>query len=377
MNIVYVLNDYYPFGMAATMRVKLFSEYLVNNGNNVHILISNQNNGDNPHSGIENRVHYSTLSKIRMPKAVMYLIYPLLVLFKLILLKNKKEINVLNVYSGLTLFNLNFIFFGKLMGYRVIIDAVEDQSKSTENITRLGKIDILASQLILPHLGKLIDGFTVISYSLMKKYKLLFNKHPIEILPICAANINFQSEEKIDIKLKCLYAGSFGQKDGIYYLINAFEKVLLKYSDVELHLVGRADEIFLKKINNNNNIKYFGYLDELEYWQKLSEADILLMTRVDSPYANAGFPFKLGEYLATKRPVICTNTTDVGYYLIDCVDCVMAKPSDEKSLVNSLLFLIENPKEREKIGLNGYKKCIEFFNPEINGKALFNFIKNL
>ena len=97
MNVVYVLNEHYPFGMAATMRVKLFSEYLVNNGNTVHVVISNQDNGDNLDSGFEKGVQYSTLSRIKLPKFFYYLIYPLLVVYKLFLLRSKKEINVLNV----------------------------------------------------------------------------------------------------------------------------------------------------------------------------------------------------------------------------------------------------------------------------------------
>lgn len=378
MNIVYVINEHYPFGMAATMRVKLFSEYLVNNGNNVYILISNQDNGNNLHYGDENGVQYSTLSKIRLPKIVFYLIYPLIVIYKLFLLKDRNEINVLYVYSGVNLFNLNFILFAKSMGYKVVIDAVEDQSKSTENITRFGRMNIWLSELILPSLSKLLDGFTVISYTLLRKYQLLFRNHPIEILPICASNLNFQNKININSKLNCLYAGSYGQKDGVYFLLNAFEKVLQKYPDIELHLLGKADNNFLREIRNyHDNIKYFGYLDEEEYWQKLSEADILCMTRVDSPYSNAGFPFKLGEYLATKRPVIASETTDIKNYLVDSEDCVMVKPSDEESLIKGLLFLVENPDLRSKIGKSGFKKCMKFFNPEVNGKILLNFLKNI
>ena len=378
---MYVLNEHYPFGMAATMRVKLFSEYLVNNGNTVHVVISNQDNGDNLDSGFEKGVQYSTLSRIKLPKFFYYLIYPLLVVYKLFLLRSKKEINVLNVYSGVNLFNLNFIIAAKLIGYKVIIDAVEDHILSSESMGRLSRINIRLSEFILPHLGRFVHGFTVISYTLMKKYQLLFNSHPIEILPVSAANINFKNKRKniIDGSLTCIYAGSYGEKDGIFYLINAFEKISQKHPEIELHLIGKANENFLKKIknNNNNNIKYFGYLDEQDYWQKLSEADILCMTRVDSPYSNSGFPFKLGEYLATKKPVLATDTTDVKSYLVDMEDCVMAKPSDEDSLIKGILYLIDNPDFRLKIGINGYKKCLEFFNPSVNGKILLNFLKSI
>ena len=42
-----------------------------------------------------------------------------------------------------------------------------------------------------------------------------------------------------------------------------------------------------------------GFLLEDEYYKILPHSDVLLMTRINSKYANAGFPFKLGEYLAS------------------------------------------------------------------------------
>jgi hypothetical protein len=69
------MNEHYPFGMAATMRVKLFSEFLVNHHHNVNVLISNQDNGDNKKTGINNGVKYSTLCNIKLPTLIYLLFY--------------------------------------------------------------------------------------------------------------------------------------------------------------------------------------------------------------------------------------------------------------------------------------------------------------
>ena len=58
----------------------------------------------------------------------------------------------------------------------------------------------------------------------------------------------------------------------------------------------------------NSKIIYFGLIPDDDYYQFLKDADVLLMTRIDSPYANSGFPFKLGEYLATGNAVIDIST---------------------------------------------------------------------
>ena len=101
------------------------------------------------------------------------------------------------------------------------------------------------------------------------------------------------------------------------------------------------------------------------------------MTRIDSKFAQAGFPFKLGEYLATTKPVVATDVSDVSLYLDHLQDIVLAKPSDTKSLVDSIELLIKSPEKRKVIGENGRKKCEKYFNPEINSKMLFDFMKKI
>lgn len=53
--------------------------------------------------------------------------------------------------------------------------------------------------------------------------------------------------------------------------------------------------------------RHLGFLVDSAYSDTLSSAGILCMPRINNGYAYAvGFPFKLGEYLATGKPVIAT-----------------------------------------------------------------------
>ena len=115
-------------------------------------------------------------------------------------------------------------------------------------------------------------------------------------------------------------------------------------------------------------------MSDVDYFKTLASADILCMTRINSPFANAGFPFKLGEYLATGNPVIATDVSDIGLYLEDKKNVVLAQPSSSESLIEAIRYLISEPEKRKAIGLMGLKKCEETFNPEINGKKLSSFI---
>ena len=52
----------------------------------------------------------------------------------------------------------------------------------------------------------------------------------------------------------------------------------------------------------------------------------------------------------------------------------MANPSDEISLYNAMKFSIENKDKAARIGENGYRKCLKYFNPVSNGNQLEAFL---
>ena len=72
-NIVFLINEHYPSGMAATMRIKLFSEFLVEKNHEVKVLISNQDNGINKRFGKHNNVSYKTILSDKFPRFLLYM----------------------------------------------------------------------------------------------------------------------------------------------------------------------------------------------------------------------------------------------------------------------------------------------------------------
>ena len=50
------------------------------------------------------------------------------------------------------------------------------------------------------------------------------------------------------------------------------------------------------------------------------------MARPDSRQARGGFPTKLGEYLATGKPVCVTKVGEITVYLEDNVSAFLAEP---------------------------------------------------
>ncbi|RZK25175.1 MAG: glycosyltransferase [Flavobacterium sp.] len=184
--------------------------------------------------------------------------------------------------------------------------------------------------------------------------------------------------------LKIFYGGSFGEKDGIEYLISAYGRICESYPNVKLVLTGKGMGQDLVKVNSliekssvKHNIIFPGYLETDSYYAFMNRADIFCMTRVNSKFANAGFPFKLGEFLATGKAVIATNVGDVPKYLSHNINALLISPNSVDELVQSITTLIENPEKILQIGKLGRKTAEENFDTEKVSEKLFSIFKSL
>jgi glycosyltransferase involved in cell wall biosynthesis len=137
---------------------------------------------------------------------------------------------------------------------------------------------------------------------------------------------------------------------------------------------------FMDRINRspfNNRINYVGYLSDEQYYQLLCSVDIPCVPRVDSLCANAGFPFKLGEFLASGKPVIASRVSDVEKFISDRRHAVLTKPGSVDELVSGIRYLLENTAGAIQIGMNGRKKAVEKFDVSTQGDCLYDFLRQV
>jgi len=128
---------------------------------------------------------------------------------------------------------------------------------------------------------------------------------------------------------------------------------------------------------HKDRIEYKGYLDEKDYYALLNSADIPCMTRVDLAYAHAGFPFKLGEYLATGKPVIASRVSDVDRFLVDKQNAMLVQAGSSAEVCEAAEFLIDNPESAVAIGARGREVARSFFDYKQQGAALRDFFENV
>ena len=180
------------------------------------------------------------------------------------------------------------------------------------------------------------------------------------------------------------YAGSFGKKDGLPVLLDAFDRLAGKYGNLRLVLTGRGDEEAMKEFFTRtkaspykDRIEFRGYVEEKEYYSLLNDADIPCMTRVDVAFAHAGFPFKLGEFLATGAPVIASRVSDVEKFLVHKENAMLVGAGSSDEVCGAVEYLIGNREAAEEMGARGREAAKSFFDYRQQSKDLLTFLRDL
>lgn len=293
--------------------------------------------------------------------------------------------NILYVYGYPDLEKIFIIIFSKIFNYKIIFDVIEDNFTIKDYKSLKSRIKNYSSLFFIKKISFFADGAIAIS-SHIKKQLVYFSKKqiPIELIPISVDFSNFpfiNYTDDDDIKL--FYGGSFGEQDDIQLLLDAFETVSQSFKNVNIVLTGKGAERHMNKlyslIENNSSkdkIIFKGFLNLKDYYNTLNDCDIMCIIRNSSAFANSGFPFKLGEYLASGKAVIASDVSDIKYYLKDRINAILIKPNSKDDLVKAIETLIINKDLRIKIGAEGRRTARKYFDNNIVTESFYSFIEN-
>ena len=134
----------------------------------------------------------------------------------------------------------------------------------------------------------------------------------------------------------------------MYYLIGEGEKTLyLKNLTKQLNIQNYIE--FLGSCSHNKRNKFY----------KLS--DIFLMPVHTQKNDIEGFGIVFLEANFYNLPVIGTATGCIKEAIIDGKTGLLTKPNDLNDLIEKLLFLIDNEKDRNEMGIEGHKRVLNEF----------------
>ncbi len=272
---------------------------------------------------------------------------------------------------------------------------VEKASLSEDYRGIVGYLNKKSQQLTEWGLSKFASGVIVISSYLKEHYIKHLSEKEILINPILVSegthnSINRQSINAVKEKMQqtfkgkrlLVYSGSFGEKDGIFYLIDAFGEVIKAYPDTVFVMTGKNySEAFMDKINIyikerqlEEKIQLPGFVnaDELLCYNML--ADILFACRSNSPFANHGFPWKLGEYCMTERPIIATRVSDIENYFINNENLFIVPPNDSAAIAEKVKYVFNDYASALAVAKRGKQVALKEFGYFEKATDVVNFI---
>lgn len=293
-------------------------------------------------------------------------------------LKKKHHFKVLffttNTWDEFILF-----FFLKIMKIAVVRECNEIPSFIMDE-----KKAVYFHKLYLKLKLKMYHNIIVISDHLNSFYSSMFPKDRIFQIPILVDMNRFKNvETKVHSGKIITYIGYMGgNKDGLENLISSMTFVTNKNKKTVLHLVGSAPEEDMIRLRNK--VKTLGLCDTVIFLGKknaeeipsiLLNSDLLVLARPDNKQAKAGFPTKLGEYLASAKPIVITITGEIPKYLKDKESAYLSKPDDIHDFADKINYALSD-KNAEKIGKEGFKIANNNFNYQLYGKKLFELLQN-
>jgi glycosyltransferase involved in cell wall biosynthesis len=173
-----------------------------------------------------------------------------------------------------------------------------------------------------------------------------------------------------------------GNKDGLENLIGSMALVNNKVKNVHLQLVGSApadDLAKLKKqvagLNLDSAITFLGKKTTNEIPYILHNSDLLVLARPNNKQAQAGFPTKLGEYLASGKPVVITSTGEIPKYLKDKESAYLSEPDNIHDFADKLLYALSD-QNANAIGKKGYAVANQYFNYRNYGKRVVEILES-
>jgi glycosyltransferase involved in cell wall biosynthesis len=166
-------------------------------------------------------------------------------------------------------------------------------------------------------------------------------------------------------------------KYGIEYLIKAFALVEKRYSNTRLLIVGDGSlRSKLKKLSSqlgcDKKIKFLGNIPHFQIPKMLNEMDIFVMPSLQESFGVAAL-----EASACQLPVIASNVGGVPEVILDKKTGLLIPPQDPSAIAEAIIYLIENPDLRQKLGEFGRNFVMKNYNWHENAKRMENLYQEV
>jgi glycosyltransferase involved in cell wall biosynthesis len=284
------------------------------------------------------------------------------------------------------------IFTCILFKIPMFIWAVEKMTLKKDQIDIKHRIRCLGYSLSERVLPRFASGYMVISTLLLNYYRKYLSPEKIMLWPILVDPDVDLSKKKLTAapplknkyrgKRLIVYSGSFGEKDGIFFLLTAFSRFLRESPSAHLIMTGKGSLNNMKKahryisdLNLNDKVELVGFLDRNELTSYYLIAHLFLVCRSNSSYAQHGLAWKLGEYAMTAKPVLATKVGDIELYFKNGEDIFLTEPENVAAIATQLTLIFKDYNHALNVAQNGKQSAVKHFDYITQSQRAINFIE--
>jgi glycosyltransferase involved in cell wall biosynthesis len=280
----------------------------------------------------------------------------------------------------------------KRKAIKIWIDIVDENAKKFEtNKSIRDYLAILNKDLFDKWLIPSFDKVFVISDFLFDKYsKISSNRNIQKSAPsiIDLEEYDKNSSRNIfgkaveldrflkDTRLKLLYAGSAARPNGILFVLDCAAELMKQHNYDFLIgiilLLGDKESLrrYAVNLGIEKNLVLIDKQNQIDLPAIYGQSDILFIPEHGNIIANAGFPGKTAELLASGKPILSTIFSDLEKYLINGENALLSLIGDKATYTSNLRKLLDDETLRNRIGANGritaenefdYKSCTSMF----------------
>lgn len=176
-----------------------------------------------------------------------------------------------------------------------------------------------------------------------------------------------------DGSVRVLVAGTFTEKKGIPYALEAFARVCERYKRLHLTVIGDARRYaneqrikaqlpdIIRRYGIQDRVTFMGYQPHHVLIETFYNHHIFMSPSVQAQDGDneGGAPVTITEALATGMPVLSTFHCDIPEVVVNEKGGFLVPERDIDALAAKLTFLLENPEIWEQIGRYGHEHVME------------------
>lgn len=253
------------------------------------------------------------------------------------------------------------------------------------------KINYWNGRLAEQWIPKIVEGYIVISKRLEAFYKERHSKVIISPILVDSTRERVACDFKSSLypgRKVLVYSGTFEEKDGVIFMLEALKLAVALYPEILLVMTGKAlrrggDKIMekveehIEKSGLSRHVELTGFIVRNRLDEINARADLFLVCRTGSRFAQYGLPWKLGEYAMTGKPILATDVSDVSAYFRNEQDIFLTKAECPRAIASKICQVFDNYEAAIEVGLNGRQVAEREFDYRRFGRAVVEFNKTL